>query len=448
MSRIHRDRVRARCLRVVSRRQRIGRGLDQAHRPFESRRDRGALDQLAVDPLEALLAVGIADQLQVPAVRRCGRAGRLQRRQLVDRAVAILALDLDRAHDLGLHVAVAVVVLREVAVDALHADVDVDRLQVHGLLPLVRIVVLDDLAILVEQVALAVARIDAAEVPAVTVIVGELRVVQLRVEQRDVLREIDVAPLAADRRFLGIAVEDLALLGVGRILLLLRPHERRVGLVVPHRVADHRVDEHVRLVHVADHALAGRNLARELVLERMSRFVLRNRRIGLLRRAGVAELRIDRRMERVAIVRVDDVAAGAARRTIVAGVVVRAHEPDERIVQARLVDVQHRNRYAIAGARAAIGLFQIRPAGFLELLQLARFVGQADFRKQRADVAAAALEHAEDVRDRRRFPTRQRRDLRQDAVRFHVLVDRQPLIDGGGLAVLRVRLAEDRMLVR
>ena len=405
--------------------------LTSAHRPFEARRDCRALDQPAVDPLEALLAVRIADQQQIAAIRRRGRPGSLQRRRLVDRAVAILALDFDRAHDFGLDVAVAVIVLGEVAVDALHADIDVDRLQVHGLLPLVRIVVLDDLAILVEQVALAVARIDAAEIPAVAVIVGELRVVQLRVEQRDVAHEVDVAPLAADRRFFRIAVEDLALLRVGRIFLLLRPHERRVGFVVPHRVADHRVDEHVRLMHVADHALAGRDLARELVLDRMSRLVLRNRRIDLLRSADVAGLRVNRRVERIAVVGVDHVASRATRRTIVAGIVVRAHQPDERIIESRLVNVEHRDRNAVAGAGTAVRLLEVRAAGFFEPLDLAGLVGQADFREQRADIAAAALEHAEDVGNRCRLPARHRIDLRQDAVRGHVRVRRDLRIGRG-----------------
>ena len=206
-------------------------------------------------------------------VRRCGRPRRFQCRIFIDGAVTILTLDFHRAHHFGLDVAVAVIVLRVMAIDALHADVDVNRLQMHGLLPFVGIVVVDDLFVLVEQVALAVARIYAAEIPAVAVIVGELRILQLRIEQRDVAHEIDVAPFAANRRFFGIAVENLALFGVGRIFLFLRPHERRVGLVIPHRVADHRIDEHVRLMHVADHALAGRNLAREFVLERMAGFV-------------------------------------------------------------------------------------------------------------------------------------------------------------------------------
>ena len=82
----------------------------------------------------------------------------------------------------------------------------------------------DDVAGRVEQVALAVALEHGAEVPAVAVVVGELRVLQLRVEVRDLLEEVDVAPQAARRRRLGIAVEDRRALLVRRVLLLLRPH--------------------------------------------------------------------------------------------------------------------------------------------------------------------------------------------------------------------------------
>jgi hypothetical protein len=72
------------------------------------------------------------------------------------------------------------------------------------------IVVADRRALRVEERALAVALEDGAEVPAVAVVVGELGVLELRVESRDVLQKLDVAPLAADGRALGIAVEDLA----------------------------------------------------------------------------------------------------------------------------------------------------------------------------------------------------------------------------------------------
>src|ERR1700743_1068060 len=58
-------------------------------------------------------------------------------------------------------------------------------------------------------------------------------------------------------------------------------------------------------------------------------------------------------VELVAVVGIDHVAARAARRAIVARIVVGAHQPDERVVQARLGDVQHRNPKRIDGTRTA-----------------------------------------------------------------------------------------------
>jgi len=62
-------------------------------------------------------------------------------------------------------------------------------------------------------------------------------------------------------------------------MLLLRPHERRIGFVIPHGVTEVGVHEHVRLVHVTDHALAGGNGAGKLMLDRMTRLVFRNQRV-------------------------------------------------------------------------------------------------------------------------------------------------------------------------
>ena len=80
--------------------------------------------------------------------------------------MAVQALDLDVVAVLAVDLPVAVLVLREVAVHAVHADVDVDRRHVHGLLELLRIVVGNLLAVLVEQMALAVTLEDRAEIPA------------------------------------------------------------------------------------------------------------------------------------------------------------------------------------------------------------------------------------------------------------------------------------------
>ena len=97
---------------------------------------------------------------------------------LVDRAVAVDAVDLDRVARLAIELAVAVIVLPEVAVDALHPLLEVDVLQVHRLAEPLGIVVRDDPVVLVEQVAAPVALVDGAVDPAVAVEVGELRVLR------------------------------------------------------------------------------------------------------------------------------------------------------------------------------------------------------------------------------------------------------------------------------
>ncbi len=76
----------------------------------------------------------------------------------------------------------------------------------------------DDLAVGVEQIALAVAAEDAAEVPAMAVIVGELGLAGERVHPVvDLAQELDVGPQAARRGAFGIAVEHRVDLGRGRI---------------------------------------------------------------------------------------------------------------------------------------------------------------------------------------------------------------------------------------
>ena len=154
--------------------------------------------------------------------------------------MAVLAPDLDRVRDLALDIAIAMRILREVAVGALHSlfGVDVhhmDRLagvepRRHELalaavgrrgrqaeLALLRIGVMaatlapffgvlgiDDvgavgaigrhIALGIEQIAAPVALEDAAEVPAMAVIVGELGVLVAVVDVIDVAQEFDVGP--------------------------------------------------------------------------------------------------------------------------------------------------------------------------------------------------------------------------------------------------------------
>ena len=184
-------------------------------------------------------------------------------------------------------------------------------------------------------------------------------------------------------------------------------------------------------------------------VQRVTRLGLADRRIDRLRATLVAELRVHARMPRIAVVRVHDVARSAARVPIVAGLIVGADEPRVRVVQARLGDVDDRHRDARAGTGPAIGLTEIRPARLLDPLQLAGRVRQAGLREQIADVASAALEHAEDVAGLERLPGRQRVELRQDA-RDRGGVD-QLLRDlrslqQDRLAVTAVRFAEDVLL--
>jgi len=286
---------------------------------------------------------------------------------------------------------------------------------VHRLAELVRIFVSDDAAFAVEQGALAVALVYRTEIPAVAVIVGKLRVLEDGVERRHILQEFGVAPLAADGRLFRIAVENGAGFAVSRIFLLLRPHVRGVGLVVPHRVAVIAVHENVGLVHVTGHALRRRYRPRERVPDRVAGFVARDGGVDGLCFAVVAGRGIDAAVFRVAVVGVDGMAGGAAGGAVVTGLLIGAEEPQVRIVEPGLGDVDQWHGDAVAGAGATVGLLDVRAAGLVQALQQAGDIGQADFRKNAVDDAAAAFKHAEHVGGWRGFPGGQRRQLWQQA---------------------------------
>ena len=117
----------ARRLLVVLGAERIDRVLHDAHLPFEVRIHHRALVERVADPFETPPAVRRAQRRHVRAAAERRGAGGIEVRHLLRRAVAVLARDLDRRSDFAIDVAVAVVVLRVVTVDALHADVDVNR---------------------------------------------------------------------------------------------------------------------------------------------------------------------------------------------------------------------------------------------------------------------------------------------------------------------------------
>ena len=258
-------------------RGRIDRILGQVHLPFQAWIDDRALNQRAsaigLAPFKAAFAVRVAQQGQVVAFGRRGRSRGQQGRIGIGAAVAIDAADFDRIGYLTIDQPVAVTVLCEVAIGALHALFGVDIHQVHRLAgigpglhkfaftaaaPLFRIVWIDQRPLRIEQIARPVAFEHRAEVPAVAVIIGELGVLEFRVEIVDVAQEIDVTPQAARRRRFGVAFVDRPQLrGIGVALVLeqavvfriahpwrargavfgARPHQRRVSLIVPHGVA-------------------------------------------------------------------------------------------------------------------------------------------------------------------------------------------------------------------
>src|ERR671912_283069 len=96
--------------------------------------------------------------------------------------MAVDAINLDRVSRLAVELAVAVIVLVEMAIDALHPTLEVDVLEVNGFSELLRVIVRNNLVVGVEELAFAIALVHGAENPAMAVEIGELRVIELRVE--------------------------------------------------------------------------------------------------------------------------------------------------------------------------------------------------------------------------------------------------------------------------
>ena len=388
--------------------------------------------------------------------------------------MAILAANLHGIGHLAIDQAIAVAVLRKMAIGALQPLFGVNVHQMHrlaGLLahrrefrhavlaPFLRVVRRHDLAFGVQQIALAVALENGAEIPAVAVIIGELRVFQRGVEVIDIAQEINIAPFAPRGRPFRVAIIDGAHLLGGGIGLLFRPHLGRIRLVIPHGIAEVAVQKHIGLMHVAAHALRGGNGAAEHMLQRVPAFLgLRLRTMSRRHLAGdgrvdgdalpvAAILGIGQGMARLAVVGIDHMAAAAAGAAIIARLIIGAHEPHERVVQPRFVDVQHWNGDAQPGARPPVALLQIGPPRLLQPLNAAGGIGQANLGKLRADAAPAALEHPEDVAGGNDVPARQRIERCQRAARLLPVAQRAGR--GAGrqqrrwLSIARIGLAED-----
>src|SRR5882757_6603174 len=96
--------------------------------------------------------------------------------------MTVNAVNLDSIARFAVKFAVAVAVLFEVAVHAMHTFFKVDIFQMNSLLQFLGIVEGNNLVISVLQIAFAVVLEDGAEDPAVTMEIGKLRVLKVLVE--------------------------------------------------------------------------------------------------------------------------------------------------------------------------------------------------------------------------------------------------------------------------
>src|SRR5262249_35222651 len=116
-----------------------------------------ALDDRVATSLETLQSPWRAQQLEVAPprltgayrIRRC-RAGRDEGRALPNRAVAVDAVDFHGCARLGIDLPIAVIVLCEVAVTALHALVEVDVGKMHSFPKPLGVIEGDGLSVFIE----------------------------------------------------------------------------------------------------------------------------------------------------------------------------------------------------------------------------------------------------------------------------------------------------------
>src|SRR6185312_11938331 len=289
--------------------------------------DRALIQPVAL-PIELPLTKGSGSGAHVDPVIWCGWTAHHQGDATCPVAVAAFAGHDDYVSAFAVELAIAVAVLLEVAIGALHALFLVDVGEVHGFLEFIFVVPVDDVVVCVEQIAFAVVLVYRAEDPAVAVEVGKLRLVELFVELRRsyLTQEAHVAPFAAVGSAFRIAYFSVMQLLLGGIVLLLGIHLLAIDFVVPPGVAVVSGD-HIRAwMHVADHALARRDGEGEHVAQRMSMFVFGNRRIGLLRHSLITVLGILCRVPGIAIVGINHVAASASALAVVTGLFVGSRE--------------------------------------------------------------------------------------------------------------------------
>src|SRR6266851_96418 len=258
----------------------------------------GALKNSLAARFETAHPPGCTQRIEMPSADWGCRARCDQRSLLANRAVAIDAIDFDGGAGFAVNFPVTVIVLREMAIVALHPFSQMDVGEVYGFAESIWIVEGNLLAVPIEPVSFAVVIENSAKYPAVAMEISELRRFQLLVEfgTADCLQEFFIVPEGANRGAFRIAFQRLIALLFGGVALLFRIHFVAIDFVVPPGEPEIRGD-HVRAgMNVADHALARRNRARENVLDGVARLILRNRRIGRSAEDSMAEWCVSGRM--------------------------------------------------------------------------------------------------------------------------------------------------------
>src|SRR5208283_3109610 len=94
----------------------------------------GPLEQPSILPIEALISPRSAQQVQIGATGRCGWPRRLERCARLNAAMAINTVDLNCVPGFSVKPAIAMIVLTEMAINAMHALFQMDVFQVDRFL--------------------------------------------------------------------------------------------------------------------------------------------------------------------------------------------------------------------------------------------------------------------------------------------------------------------------
>ena len=167
--------------------------------------------------------------------------------------------------------------------------------------------------------------------------------------------------------------------------------------------------------------------------DRMAALVFANRFVGGKTQALVAVFCIPAGIGRRTVIGVNDVARRAAAAAIIARMIVRAHEIQQRIVQSRFLQIQKHRIGAEQCAESAIAQTARGLAGFFKRIWISKL----------QLFLAAALKDAEQIARLADVEARQRIKERQNAMLLrHLRRDRHGTFQTQRLAVRRVSLAE------